>query len=79
MNGPGSSRADVLLVREDDPQCAVLETAGYEVVGYSWGANLRLDESSNRSALHECARRASTDVDTVRELMADDLEEMFPV
>ena len=43
------------------------------------GRERALDDSSDRSALHECARRAGTDVDTVRELTADDLEEMFPV
>jgi hypothetical protein len=35
-------RSDVVFVREDDPRCTELETEGYEVDGYSWGANRTL-------------------------------------
>lgn len=79
MNGPGPSCADVLIVREDDPRCAELENAGYAVVGYSWGANLHLDESSDLSALHDFARRVGPDVDTILELTAVDLEAVSTV
>lgn len=43
-------RSDVVFVREDDPCCTELETEGYEVAGYSWGANLRFDPGTTNLA-----------------------------
>jgi hypothetical protein len=51
------------VVRADDPRCAVLEAAGYTVVGESWGARLR---DPDPVKLEQTVRRA-TGVD-VREL-----------
>ena len=65
--------SDVVFVREDDPRCAELETEGYEVVGYSWGANLRLDVSSDLAVFDERVRRVRNEGFTIRELSADDL------
>ncbi len=58
-------RSDVVIVREDDPRCTELEIEGYEVVGYSWGANLRLDNSSDLAVFDERVRRARSEGFTV--------------
>ncbi|NNN09198.1 MAG: hypothetical protein HKL85_08405 [Acidimicrobiaceae bacterium] len=50
-------RSDVVIVREDDPRCTELEVKGYEVIGYSWGANLSLDDSSDLTMFDERVRR----------------------
>ncbi|GAB2562197.1 GNAT family protein [Kribbella endophytica] len=53
------------VVRADDPRCAVLEAAGYTVVGESWGARLRVPDPAK---LEQAVRRAAAVV--VRELDA---------
>jgi GNAT superfamily N-acetyltransferase len=53
------------VVRADDPRCAVLEAAGYTVVGESWGARLR---DPDPARLDQAVRRAAGVV--VRELDA---------
>ena len=70
-------RSDVVIVREDDPRCTELEIEGYEVVGYSWGANLRLDNSSDLAVFDERVRRARSEGFTVRELTSDDLAGVY--
>jgi len=67
------NRSDVVLVREDDPRCTELETEGYEVVGYSWGANLRFDDSSDLAMFDERVRRVRNEDFNIRELSAADL------
>jgi hypothetical protein len=73
------TRSDVIIVREDDPRCSELETEGYEVVGYSWGANLRLDDSSDLAVLDERVRRVRSEGFTIRELTSDDLPSVSEV
>jgi ketopantoate reductase len=70
--------SDVIIVR-DDPRCSELETEGYGVVGYSWGANLRLDNSSYLAVLDERARRVRSEGFTIRELTSDDLASVSEV
>ena len=67
------NRSDVVLVREDDPRCTELETEGYEVVGYSWGANLRFDDSSDLAMFDERVRRVRNEDFNIRELGTADL------
>jgi len=66
-------RSDVVIVREDDPRCTDLEAKGYEVIGYSWGANLRFDDSSDLTMFDERVRRVRNEGFTNRELSSDDL------
>jgi|SRR5664280_992842 len=73
------NRSDVVLVREDDPRCAELETEGYEVVGYSWGANLRFDVSSDLAIFDERVRRVRNEGFNIRELASDDLGKVAEV
>jgi RimJ/RimL family protein N-acetyltransferase len=73
------NRSDVVLVREDDPRCAELETEGYEVVGYSWGANLRLDDSSDLAMFDERVRRVRNEGFNIRELSTADLAKVGEV
>ncbi len=65
--------SDVVIVREDDPRCTELEAEGYEVVGYSWGANLRFDDSSDLTMYDVRVRRVRNEGFTIRELSSDDL------
>ena len=74
MKGSG-----VVFVREDDPRCAELETEGYEVVGYSWGANLRFDDSSDLAMFYERVRRVRNEGFNMRELASDDLGKVAEV
>lgn len=69
----------MVFVREDDPRCAELEAEGYEVVGYSWGANLRFDDSSDLARYYECVRRVRNEGFEVRELVLDDLGKVVEV
>jgi GNAT superfamily N-acetyltransferase len=69
----------MIIVREDDPRCSELETEGYEVVGYSWGANLRLDDSSDLAVLDARVRRVRSGGFTIRELTSDDLASVSEV
>jgi len=62
-------RSDVVLVREDGPGCTELETEGYEVVDYSWGANLRFDDSSDLAMFDERVRRVRNEGFNIRELI----------
>jgi RimJ/RimL family protein N-acetyltransferase len=73
------NRSDVVLVREDDPRCAELETEGYEVVSYSWGANLRLDDSSDLAMFDERVRRVRNEGFNIRELSTADLAKVGEV
>jgi GNAT superfamily N-acetyltransferase len=57
--------ADYEIVRDDDPRCAVLEQAGYRLVGESWGARLR---DPNRALLDAAVLRAAVAGLSVREL-----------
>ena len=70
-------RSDVVLVREDGPGCTELETEGYEVVDYSWGANLRFDDSSDLAMFDERVRRVRNEGFNIRELTIADLAEAF--
>jgi len=72
-------RVDVVIVREDDPRCSELEAEGYEVVGYSWGANLRFDESSDLAMFEERVRQARNEGFNIRELSTADLAEVGEV
>lgn len=65
--------SDVVIVREDDPRCNELEIDGYEIIGYSWGANLRLDDSSDLTNLGERVRRVRSEGFIIRELTSADL------
>ncbi|MDH2902992.1 MAG: hypothetical protein PXZ08_03465 [Actinomycetota bacterium] len=60
-------------MREDDPRCTELETEGYEVIGYSWGANLRFDDSSDLTLFDERVRRVRNEGFTIRELSSNEL------
>ena len=71
--------SDVVFVREDDPRCTELETEGYEVVGYSWGANLRFDDSSDLAMFDERVRRVRNEGFNIRELSTVDLEKVGEV
>jgi len=71
--------SDVVIVREDDPRCTELEAEGYEVVGYSWGANLRLDNSSDLEIIDERVQRVRNEGFTIRELSSDDLADVAEV
>ena len=73
------TRSDAVFVREDDPRCIELEAEGYEVVGYSWGANLRLDDSSDLAMFYERVRRVRNEGFNIRELASDDLEKVAEV
>ncbi len=72
-------RSDVVIVREDDPRCSELEAKGYEVIGYSWGANLRFDDSSDLTMFGERVRRVRNEGFTIRELTSDDLASVSEV
>ena len=72
-------RSDVVIVREDDPRCSELEAKGYEVIGYSWGANLRFDDSSDLTMFGERVRRVRSEGFTIRELTSDDLASVSEV
>jgi hypothetical protein len=65
--------SEVVFVREDDPRCQELEGLGYTVTGYSWGANLRLDETSDVTALIERVVRVTRNGITIREVGVEDL------
>jgi GNAT superfamily N-acetyltransferase len=56
---------DFEIVRDDDPRRAVLEQAGYTLVGESWGARLR---DPDRELLESAVLRAAAAGLTVREL-----------
>ncbi|TCM49384.1 GNAT family N-acetyltransferase [Kribbella sp. VKM Ac-2568] len=56
---------DFEFVRDDDPRRAVLEQAGYTVVGESWGARLR---DPDRALLEAAVLRAAAAGLSVREL-----------
>ncbi len=66
-------RSDEVIVREDDSRCTELETEGYEVIGYSWGANLRFDDSSDLTLFDERVRRVRNEGFTIRELSSNEL------
>ena len=51
MNPPPSPRADLRIVREDDPEHARLTGLGWRVVSRSWGARLTLADDADVSAL----------------------------
>ena len=72
-------RSDVVIVREDNPRCSELEAKGYEVIGYSWGANLRFDDSSDLTMFGERVRRVRNEGFTIRELTSDDLASVSEV
>ena len=65
--------SDVVFVREDDPRCQELEDLGYTVTGYSWGANLRLEETSDVTPLIERVSKVTRDGYSFRELGVEDL------
>ena len=69
-----SPTRDVVFVQEDDPRCQELEELGYSITGYSWGANLRLDETSDVTTLIERVNKATRDGFSIRELDVEDLE-----
>jgi hypothetical protein len=56
---------DFELVRDDDPRRAVLEQAGYTLVGESWGARLR---DPDRALLEAAVLRAAAAGLSVREV-----------
>jgi GNAT superfamily N-acetyltransferase len=56
---------DFEIVRDDDPRCAVLEEAGYRVVGESWAARLR---DPDRALLDAAVLRVVAAGFAVREL-----------
>ncbi len=72
-------RGDVVIVREDDPRCSELEAKGYEVIGYSWGANLRFDDSSDLAMFGERVRQVRGEGFTIRELTPNDLASVSEV
>lgn len=56
---------DFQIVRDDDPRCAELEQAGYEIVGHSWAARLR---NPDRVLLEAAVRRGTAAGFNIREL-----------
>jgi GNAT superfamily N-acetyltransferase len=68
-----SPEGEVVFVREDDPRCRELEELGFTVTGYSWGANLRLDETCDLTRLNERVANVAQDGFTIRELHVADL------
>lgn len=48
---------DVQILRDTDPHCDELETAGYTLVGESWGARLLLEGDNDLSIYSEAIRR----------------------
>ncbi len=61
------------------PAAQELETEGYEVVGYSWSANLRFDDSSDLAMFDERVRRVRNEGFNVRELSTADLAKVGEV
>ena len=59
---------DYEVLRDDDPRCAVLEAAGYHVVGESWGARLR---DPDPVALEAAVLRVAGSGLSVRELSSE--------
>jgi GNAT superfamily N-acetyltransferase len=61
------------VVRADDPRCAVLEAAGYTVVGESWAARLR---DPDPARLERAVRRAAGVVRELEPSYAEALHEL---
>lgn len=57
-----------LILRDNDPRCADLESRGYTVVGESWGARLRLSTQTNLDSYRNAVEIALQNGITVREL-----------
>jgi GNAT superfamily N-acetyltransferase len=68
---------DVQIVRDDDPRCAVLEAAGYRVVGESWAARLRLSDPPDLSVLQAAIRRGEAAGVVLQELGAEFSDALF--
>lgn len=66
-------------MREDDPRCAELEVEGYGVVSYSWGATLRIDDSSDLAMSAERVRRVRNEGFNICELSSTDLAKVREV
>ena len=65
---------DFEIVRDDDPRCAELERAGYEIVGHSWGARLR---NPDRALLEAAVLRGTTAGLSIRELGVESAEALL--
>ncbi|MDX6251427.1 MAG: hypothetical protein QOF10_4787, partial [Kribbellaceae bacterium] len=65
---------DFEIVRDDDPRCAVLEQAGYRVVGESWAARLR---DPDRALLDAAVLRVVAAGLAVRELGEEFAQAVF--
>ncbi len=68
---------DAVIVRDDDPRCAELEADGYEIVGRSWGARLRLADPPDFSRLQVMVSRAEATGVVIRELDASFAQALF--
>jgi GNAT superfamily N-acetyltransferase len=69
--------SDVRIVMADDPQVAVLEADGYQLVGESWGARLRLSDPPELSVFEESISRAEASGFSIGELSADYAEPLY--
>jgi GNAT superfamily N-acetyltransferase len=45
------NQADIRILRDNDPDCLLLQQAGYVLVGTSWGAHLDIDDSFSMNSL----------------------------
>ena len=68
---------DTVIVRDDDPRCSELDADGYEIVGRSWGARLRLAEQPDLTLLHRMVARAEATGVVIRELDASFAQALF--
>lgn len=59
---------DVQILRDTDPRCDELETAGYTLVGESWGARRRLAGDNDLSTYSEVVARVSENGIHIQEL-----------
>ncbi len=63
------------VLREDDPQHALLLAQGWRVVATSWGARLRLSDDADLTGLHAAVDRVSSDGYELVELGPGEAEE----
>jgi GNAT superfamily N-acetyltransferase len=69
--------SDIQIVRAEDPRVPELESAGYRLVGESWGARLRLPEPPDLSRLEQLVVTAEQQGIEVRELTAEHADAVY--
>lgn len=71
------TQGKIEILRNDDPRCAELESLGYELVGKSWGAHLKIDEQFDLGLLKMKVVRAVDRGYPIQMLSTDFAEELF--